>query len=370
MFKGVKSYRIHAASTYLVDDNYIYLGENDQLIRKNIITDVVDGRLSLNKKIYKIINNKNTIIVFFENTGQIISKDNFNIIPDKEFENLSLKQTTPYNNKIFVLIGEDVLDSHFGVYDIEKKKILWVGKDVLDPTIISGYFFSHASSLLKYHDLQTSNTFWSLAVSEYGKFYFLPDKKWRNGELKNLLGVYNTILWVLLTNATIIGVELETGKIIHQIKEPSSTPPKFGKLEDKGYNFWYNYNNFLDERQGKIMSLLYSGYAGKQFNCYYEIDLSTNQPQLIISEVENTASIPFKIDGNPCPIWPFDEEFVYLCNYRERKLALFERSSKKIIWVHEMEFQPNASFIIKMEVQGNRWYVLDNSKTLYVYERL
>lgn len=371
MFKKKISHQVQTPSTYIVDADTIYSVDKNELVKKSVINTSADERLNLGRKIYKLLNyGTDKIIAIFESEGQIILKDKFIVSEDKSFENLSLIQTSPYNDKIFISVGEDIFNRDFGLYNIKEKRILWISKQVLEPKILADYFFSYANSEIRHHDLATSDTIWSLSIDDIGRYYSIGDKKSVEGEVKRFLGVYDKVLWVLLNNAVIVGIDIETGIVSHEIKEPVQSPSKFGKLEDKGYNFWYNYNNFLDEGRGKIMSLLYSGYSEEQFNCYYEIDLNTSHPQLFVSEIENTSDIPFKIDGTPCPIWPFDDDYIYVCNYRDYKLALFNRKTKQIDWVHQMEVDPaKKSFITKMEVHGNRWYVLDNSKTLYVYEQ-
>lgn len=370
MFKKVSSHQIQTGSAYLIDNDHVYFAENDKLFDKNLITGEINGSLNVGRKIYKVLDNKETIIAIFESTGQMISKDKFTIIQDKSFESLSLKQSSPFKNKIFVLIGEDLLDNYFGLYDIDEKKILWTSKDVLDPIILSGYLFSYANSEIRHHDFDTADVIWSRSVSEIGRHYVKIDKRWEDGEIDKVLGIYKNILWLLLKNGLIIGLNIETGKIAVEIKEPVEYPESYQIIESNELNFYYAEPCMFDANNAKIIGLVQSNRIGSPA-FYYEVDLATPIPQLKITQLPNDNLELFYMEGGAIGYaWPFDDEYIYVCNYRNYKLALFNRKTKQIDWVHQMDIETaKKSFIIKMEVQGNRWYVLDNSKTLYVYER-
>ena len=371
MFQKVNQIALSPSGKYLINVNSILIADQSNLYCLDIISGQEKGILKFDKEIQELIDYGKEVIVFMGKKSSRVNVEEWHIITDPQFDAFRLRPRSPFENKILVrLPGKDEISTVNGLYDIAIKKLLWTNDQLTNPLIISGHLFSYNDSEMRYHRLETSENIWKLSVKELGRHYFIADKEWKDGKLKELLGIHNDILWVLLYNASIIGIAMETGSSLYEIKGPSSVPSKFGKLEDKGYNFWYNYNSLLDEQQGKIIALLYSGYSTEQFNCYYEIDLNSSHPQLVVSEIKNITDIPFKIDGNPCPIWPFDDEYVYLCNYRDYKLALFNRKTKQIDWVHQMEIDSvNRSFIIKMKVQGTRWYVLDNSKTLHVYEK-
>ena len=216
---------------------------------------------------------------------------------------------------------------------------------------------------------ENSHSLWSLSVADLGRHYFKSEKRWEKGEVDKFLGIYKMVLWVLLKNGLIIGLDIETGKIVHEIKEPVEYPLAYTLL-DKELNNFYGKPSMLDSVKGKIIGIAQSGIAGS-FPSYYEIDLDIPIVQLKIMQRPNDDFQGFHADGGAIGYaWPFDNDYIYLCNYRDYKLALFNRMAKQIDWVHQMEVDPaKKTFIIKMEVHGNRWYVLDNSKTLYVYER-
>jgi hypothetical protein len=217
--------------------------------------------------------------------------------------------------------------------------------------------------------LTNGKLLWTKSVSNLGKYSVGKSKATKNGEVDSFLGVNRQLVWACLNNGSLIGLNTETGAVAHQVGAPNTYPEELYMLEEtRNQNFFYNHKSIFDDRNGKIIRLWHTGYSGADFDWCFEIDLNTDKLEVLITKVENATGIPFIIGDGPA--WSFDDEFVYLCNYRDYKIALFNRKTKKIEWVHQIEVDPTRkSHIVKMEVQGNHWYIMDYSKTLFVFER-
>ncbi len=369
MFKCINTLAANFVGRFLIDDNFLYLKNNSTLTKLDISNGQIIKSLNVGEEIDSIINAGNEIIVYFSSKSKRLTKVPFSLINDKEYELLHPYHQPPYNNLQLILVGDDVLERNCGLFNLQTKEILWVNGRIFNPIILTGCLLSDSVSKIERFDLLTGELLWSQLVSEIGRHYLKFDKRWEKGEVDKFLGIYKMVLWVLLKNGLIIGLDIETGKIVHEIKEPVEYPLAY-TLFDKELNNFYGKPCMLDSVKGKIIGIAQSGIAGS-FPSYYEIDLDIPIVQLKIMQRPNDDFQGFHADGGAIGYaWPFDNDYIYLCNYRDYKLALFNRMAKQIDWVHQMEVDPaKKTFIIKMEVHGNRWYVLDNSKTLYVYER-
>lgn len=295
--------------------------------------------------------------------------DKWQINSDSAFESNRFYPMLPIQDFILTRIGDDVFNYTPGLYSISERKVIWENESIVNPVVISASLFSNSINKVEHFNLETGEMLWSQSVSEIGRHFLKREKQWKEGEVDKFLGVYKKEVWVLLKNGLIIGLDIETGKIIHEIKEPVEYPQSYA-LFDKELNNFYGKPCMLDIVKGKIIGVVQSGTVGS-FPSYYEIDLNVDKVQLKIMQRRDNTFGDFNADGGAIGYaWPFDDDYIYLCDYRNYKLALFNRSTKEIVWVHKMEVDPaKKTFIVKMEVHGNRWYVLDNSKTLYVYER-
>ncbi|MBY0349152.1 MAG: hypothetical protein K2W79_12905 [Hydrotalea flava] len=371
MFKLSKTLAASYRQHLLIDKEYLYLAKETELFKIELTSGLVSESITLLDKIDSLANNNEEVIVYFSSKSKRIKKNGLVPIDDFEYEELIPYQINPSGNLFLISIGEDIFNRQCGGYDIKEKKTLWINGNISNPIVLRGHFFTYINDKIQRFDLNTGILIWTCLIQELGKYYNKIENKWHDGEVYSFLGIYNGFLWVCLNNGLLIGIDISTGSIMQKVGVPNQYPPELHMLDETiQQNFFYNHYSIFDEKNGKIIRLWHAGYSNESFNWIFETDLNTNKPELTISKVKNTTGIPFVIDGNPCPIWPFDDEFIYVCNYRDYKIALFNRKTKQIEWVHEIEVEPpKRSFIIKMEVQGNRWYILDNSKTLYVYER-
>ena len=342
MFKYINQHHILSSNNYVVSEDILYFSENGIVFQKDIVNNIILKELNAKDKIYLLLNNETEILVFFSSKGKRILKETFTLINDANYDELVSYQQIPFNNLQFILVGEDILETKCGLYDISQKKILWVRENPINPIIVSGYFFSNLFEKIERRDLQTGNLIWSFSVIELGRHYLKLEKKMGESAIDIILGIYKEVLWLCLKNGLLLGIDINTGKILHQVGAPIQYPSELNMMEDtRADNLFYNRYSFLDKKNGKIIRLWHAGYNDNDFDWYFETDLNQPNPQLVISKVENATQMPFVIDGNPCPIWPFDDEYIYVCNYRDCILALFGRNKKRIEWVVQMEMEPN-----------------------------
>ena len=68
--------------------------------------------------------------------------------------------------------------------------------------------------------------------------------------------------------------------------------------------------------------------------------------------------------------FPIDEQFIYFCDDRQGKIGVFDRDKKEVVWSYELDMERDGiAQILEMKYADNRWYVLDRSDTLHIFER-
>jgi hypothetical protein len=370
MFKLIKKIPVGYRQHLAIDELYLYLAKENELTKVELTSESVCQNVILHEKIDSLTQTNDDIIVYFSSKSKRIKKDGLMPIDDAGYDDLIPYQLIPFDNLQLILVGEDIFDRQCGVYDIEEKKILWVNGNVGNPIILNGNLFANLDNKVERFDLNTGSLIWSRLIQEHGKYDNRREMKSHDGEVDNFLGIYNGAVWICLKNGLLIGLDIVTGSVLHQVGAPQKYPPELYMLKETiEQNFFYNHQSVFDEKNGKIIRVWHAGYSEAHFDWSFEVDLNKPEPEVVIEKIENTTGALFSIDGGPSPIFPFDDEFIYTCNFRDRKIALFNRDSKKIEWVHEIG-EGEGSFITKMEVKNNRWYIQDYSQTLRVYERV
>ena len=382
MFKRISRLELEIANSNhyrIINDQNIILTKQNILYSINPETNQELAQLEFEKEIQELIPiDSNELIIFMGKKSKRLDFASWRKIDDSEFEKYRVSPIKPYNNLVFVRIPDEIDNDkeYRGLYSLEQRHIIWQSDLVHNPIILGGSLFSNnfVDGKVERFDLQTGNLLWSQSVVEPGRHTEIGLGSKRiihEGEVDNFLGVYKNILWLVLKNGLLLGLDVESGRILHEIKEPSVFPDTFQLIKSQELNFFYSAFSMLDAENGKIFKLFQSNSSGAPV-FYHEIDLESAELQLKIEQISFANPDSFYMAGGAIGFrWPFDSDYIYLCNYRDYQIALFDRRTKKIEWVHEMEVdEKNKSFIIKMKVQGNRWYILDYSKTLYVYERV
>lgn len=361
----------------IINNEWAVTAKGTCLSRISLLNFKRDSAIEFDREIQELLfGDLEELIVFMGKKSKRLNLVNWTKIEDGEFEKYRISPMSIFGGNIFVRLEGEVKPGlrTRGLYNVYEKRILWKSEAINNPVIMNGLIFSNSINKVERFDLETGEMLWSQSVLKLGSYYVDKlefNRKVHEGEVDCLLGIYKKVLWILLNNGMLLGLDIETGDIVDKVGAPKQYPAELFMMEEtRESNFYYNHQSIFDSKQGKIIRLWHAGNSDANYAWYFEVDLNSTMPELAISKVDNITNRPFTIDGNPCPLWPFDDDYMYVCNYRDYKLALFNRKTKKIDWIHQMEADSvKKSFIIKMEVRENYWYVLDNSKTLYVYKR-
>ena len=154
----------------------------------------------------------------------------------------------------------------------------------------------------------------------------------RDIRVQRVLGVYNDLLWIILANEDLIGVDIVYGKEV--------------------YSFKAGRHIQLDTNLGEIVGCLN--------NMLYRIDL--NEEKLMGVNVDFSSSAlqhdiqaDYKING-----MTFDNEYIYFSDMMRGKIGLLDRTTVEVIEVMDLKLDLNSIDNIEdLRVHGNKLYALD-----------
>ena len=192
-------------------------------------------------------------------------------------------------------------------------------------------------------ETQTGNLLWQFSLSLFPPYKDIWGKE-QPVKVKQILGIYDDILWVHLAGFRLIGIDVGSGALRHNFE-------KILKGESG--------NNFLDEQTGKIKILSYDYYG--------EFDLETLS--LIREEtVECDADVKIRssnfING---------DKNLYFCGYYNQAhhpnaFGIFDTEKAEIIW-YETTKDDLGYFYFPPQANEKLLAILDDKQNLLIYER-
>jgi hypothetical protein len=209
------------------------------------------------------------------------------------------------------------------------------------------------------------NRRWQFDISEIGEFISPIGNK--PAEEEQLIGVYGQILWVYLGNGKLIGLDAQTGTLVHELNDTPERNIHGGTmrpLADGGKRERF-IHYYLDQSAGKLIGL--------SFNTYCEVDLELDSP-----------SFEFWIIKEQMPSWGIKEfahntawdghNSLFFFDANAHLWGVFDITQRQIVWVSDPISIPCKadSFTQLREIQygAGKVYVLDSAQTLYVFEKV
>jgi hypothetical protein len=250
---------------------------------------------------------------------------------------------TAYNDFLAIYDYDyELLTQLNNVYDIEKKVLIFSEWYKGSCVVIYPYYIYICIKDFFLIDISTNNK-WQFSIEDFPNYIngFFREQE---ADIKQIIGVYNNILWVHVGGFRLIGIDVETGKMMHYVE--NILKGKEG-------------NNFLDEKEGILKTLSYDYYA--------EFDLTTlkfrrqtqiNCPEDIIIRSSNFYS---------------DDKHLYFCGYyqksdRPNAFGIFDTEKAEIIW-YDTTKDDLGYFYNPPQANDKLLAVLDDKHNLLVYDR-
>ena len=255
-----------------------------------------------------------------------------------------------------------------GIYDFEKKKILFEATSWLGRSIIDKYIFRDFKKKIACRKIDSDSILWEFPLSSLGKGKDYSTDEEFDYEVEQFVGIYNNILWVYIERGGFIGLDIQTGELKHRILGI----PKgnlLGKVDSyvdsEEFYIFYRAKFILDEKKGIIIGLI--------ADRFFEIDLNKEKitPMLygMWDKMEKMNLKKYGVSGNTS----LQEDLLYFYNDKELQFGILDINTKEIIYVSEpiavVERDDSFTRLRDLKVSENKVYILDSNYTLHIFER-
>ena len=242
-----------------------------------------------------------------------------------------------------------------GIYDFEKKKILFEATSWLGRSIIDKYIFRDFKKKIACRKIDSDSILWEFPLSSLGKWKNSWDEE-RDFEVYKLIGIYNNILWAFIEIGGFIGLDIKTGELKYRISEYH-----MGK-ESK---LFFRSDYYLDNERGKIFGLAH---------IFIEIDL--NQAPPFVTQYglqEEFEKYNIKKANDTAEDFVVQDNLLYFYLAEQLRFGILDINTKEIIYVSEpiavVERDDSFTRLRDLKVSENKVYILDSNHTLHIFER-
>ena len=242
-----------------------------------------------------------------------------------------------------------------GIYDFEKKKILFEATSWLGRSIIDKYIFRNFKKKIACRKIDSDSILWEFPLSSLGKWKNSWDEE-RDFEIRHFIGIYNGIIWAFIEIGGFIGLDIKTGELKYRISEYH-----MGK-ESK---LFFRSDYYLDNERGKIFGLAH---------IFIEIDL--NQAPPFVTQYglqEEFEKYNIKKANDTAEDFVVQDNLLYFYLADQLRFGVLDINTKEIIYVSEpiavVERDDCFTQLKDLKVSENKVYILDSNHTLHIFER-
>jgi outer membrane protein assembly factor BamB len=335
--------RIEQVGHFYLSSNEFFVSYKDELI--NMQTNL-KYKFEKKSSIMDVFSEEHLFVCFSDGVTYLLENNSFVEFPYQVLTEIK-------NGKYIVGIGYDS-DSFMpieNVYDYNNKHFLF--KESVRGML---YDFDDVYICVKRLGINNINIviydlngdlLWQQDLSAYSS-YTDSYNEYKKGEIQKIIGVYQGIIWVAVTNCTLLGLDEKTGEIRYKIRE----------LPDTKELMTFEYG-ILDTQRGIIVNLL--------IDFYCEIDCTTGIVSYwILADKYNGNDVHA---GGSAKV--HDGENIYFLDSLNKNgsiVAIFHIPTKKIVWKYVFERELNM-ILLEIKYAGGRIYVRDNHNTLHIFEK-
>ena len=351
IFKGKLFYNSYLSSkVYLLDGRL----EHPDIIDLGV---KVKGYYCFDAKIIAVDDN---------NHGYRFKSGLFEKIEDRTLDSLSSNLELGISTK---WISYYPVDIEHSVFQVDTLRIQWTSKN---PSLRfeGDLVISEFDKGFNLYEQESGRVLWSYALpdSKYdwynlGSVYISERSVPIKAEIKKILGTFNEILWISLNSGRLLGLDIHTGDLRHDLAIPANF---FAYISGYVNQFDSAADSLLDEKRGIIFGL--------HLTYYWEINLINPENEYILYDISEQCNKKL-IGGNEIAadlVWRNEEIFFYQWSFAQDPsyVGIFNRNTRQITWTsRELGEEGIFKGVNKVEFSENRLYVLDRANTLHIFER-
>ena len=253
-----------------------------------------------------------------------------------------------------------------GIYDFEKKKILFEATSWLGRSIIDKYIFRDFKKKIACRKIDSDSILWEFSLASLGKWKNPYTDEEIDFQVRRLIGIYNNIFWVFLNAEGFIGLDIETGELKYRIPEYHQA---IGKTSTSSYDHskgFFRSDYLLNSEKGKILGLA--------VDVFIEIDL-TQEPPFVTQYglQEEFEKYNIKKANDTAGSYVVQDNLLYFYLAEQLKFGILDINTKEIIYISEpiavVERDDCFTQLKDLKVSENKVYILDSNHTLHIFER-
>ena len=253
-----------------------------------------------------------------------------------------------------------------GIYDFEKKKILFEATSWLGRSIIDKYIFRDFKKKIACRKIDSDSILWEFSLASLGKWKNPYTDEEIDFQVRRLIGIYNNIFWVFLNAEGFIGLDIETGELKYRIPEYHQA---IGKTSTSSYDHskgFFRSDYLLNSEKGKILGLA--------VDVFIEIDL-TQEPPFVTQYglQEEFEKYNIKKANDTAEDYVVQDDLLYFSLFNQLRFGILDINTKEIIYVSEpiavVERDDSFTRLRDLKVSENKVYILDSNHTLHIFER-
>ena len=253
-----------------------------------------------------------------------------------------------------------------GIYDFEKKKILFEATSWLGRSIIDKYIFRDFKKKIACRKIDSDSILWEFSLASLGKWKNPYTDEEIDFQVRRLIGIYNNIFWVFLNAEGFIGLDIETGELKYRIPEYHQA---IGKTSTSSYDHskgFFRSDYLLNSEKGKILGLA--------VDVFIEIDL-TQEPPFVTQYglQEEFEKYNIKKANDTAGSYVVQDNLLYFYLAEQLRFGILDINTKEIIYISEpiavVERDDSFTELKDLKVSENKVYILDSNHTLHIFER-
>ena len=253
-----------------------------------------------------------------------------------------------------------------GIYDFEKKKILFEATSWLGRSIIDKYIFRDFKKKIACRKIDSDSILWEFSLASLGKWKNPYTDEEIDFQVRRLIGIYNNIFWVFLNAEGFIGLDIETGELKYRIPEYHQA---IGKTSTSSYDHskgFFRSDYLLNSEKGKILGLA--------VDVFIEIDL-TQEPPFVTQYglQEEFEKYNIKKANDTAGSYVVQDNLLYFYLAEQLRFGILDINTKEIIYISEpiavVERDDSFTRLRDLKVSENKVYILDSNHTLHIFAR-
>jgi hypothetical protein len=249
-----------------------------------------------------------------------------------------------------------------GLYDLASNSIRFLNHDCKASKFIDNLFVGKFGGKLYLSDIVDGTELWQFSIANFPN-YINGFCREQEADIKQVIGVYNNILWVHVGGFRLVGIDIETGKQLHYIED---IPYALGLTKEERYHFDFSsfggYAIHLDDTRGILKAFAH--------RYYIEIDLNTLKGSVKKDFGEDWKN-SWRIK-NSTYYQEYPELLFFSGNYKNihnpNAFGIFDTEKAEIIW-HNTTKDDMGYFYNPPQANDKLLAVLDDKHNLLIYDR-